>query len=308
MAGLEQGGLPSVDVMIDETDDVLGSSPESVVGERRRRAGVDLARELRDSAADRVPLPVRVVPRAVPWQAAVAALLLAVTVAVAVLARLHGTASGSSVIPARPANRTAAKAVPSAGSAEETGTSASFPPAAPGVASGAGAGAGGGAGTVPGGAKATVGVVVDVTGRVRRPGLVRLPPGSRVWDAVTAAGGAGSGARLDRINLARPLADGEQVLVPGPNDPLPATTAPPVTPSPGGSGGRPGAAESGAKVDLNSATQAELDALPGVGPVLAGRILAWRTEHGRFSRVEELGEVSGIGDKLLAQLTPLVRA
>jgi competence protein ComEA len=128
-----------------------------------------------------------------------------------------------------------------------------------------------------------------------------------VWDAVTAAGGAGSGARLDRINLARPLVDGEQVLVPGPNDPLPVTAAPPVSPSAGGTAGQPGAARSGLQVDLNSATQPELDALPGVGPVLAGRILAWRTEHGRFSRVEELGEVTGIGDKLLAQLTPLVR-
>jgi competence protein ComEA len=147
-------------------------------------------------------------------------------------------------------------------------------------------------------------VVVHVVGRVRRPGLVRLAVGSRVSDAVIAAAGATAGARLDRLNLARPVTDGEQILVPGAQDPVPVGGAG-TAGSAGAAGGS--SAPAGAAVDLNTATSADLDGLPGVGPVLAGRILAWRAQHGRFSRVAELGEVPGIGDKLLAQLTPLVR-
>jgi competence protein ComEA len=146
-------------------------------------------------------------------------------------------------------------------------------------------------------------VVAHVIGKVRRPGLVRLAAGCRVSDAVTAAGGPAPQARLDRLNLARLLGDGEQIMVPGPNDPMPSNGA--LAADVGSpSGAAPGA---NGLVDLNTATTSSLDALPGVGPVLAGRILAWRTQHGRFSRVAELGEVPGIGDKLLAQLTPLVR-
>jgi competence protein ComEA len=120
-----------------------------------------------------------------------------------------------------------------------------------------------------------------------------------VADAIAAAGGAVPGAATARLNLARRLVDGEQVVVPGPGDPV----APVAAPGPGGADGPGGPA---AVVDLNAATQAQLDALPGVGPVLAGRILAWRTEHGRFTRVDELGEVAGIGPKALERLRPLV--
>jgi competence protein ComEA len=141
-------------------------------------------------------------------------------------------------------------------------------------------------------------LVVDVEGRVRRPGLVRLPPGSRVADAVRSAGGAAPGAVLARLNLARVLTDGEQLLVPGPGD-----TVAPAAPSPA-SGPVPG---SSAPLDLNGATQEGLDALPGIGPVLAGRIIEWRTAHGRFTSVDELGEVPGIGPKALERLRPLVR-
>jgi competence protein ComEA len=141
-------------------------------------------------------------------------------------------------------------------------------------------------------------VVVHVAGQVKRGGLVTLPAGSRVADAVRAAGGARPAADLGGLNLARRLVDGEQVVVPGRGQALPAH---PATGSPGGS---PGSSE---PVDLNAATEAQFDSLPGIGPVLAGRIVAWRQQHGRFTSVDELAEVQGIGDKLLAGLRDQVR-
>ena len=148
-------------------------------------------------------------------------------------------------------------------------------------------------------------VVVHVVGQVKHPGVRRLPVGSRVTDALEAAGGATRKADLGRLNLARVLVDGEQVRVPAPGDPVD-----PSAPSgPGGTGGGSaggGSGGAGAPVSLNTADLVALDTLPGVGPVLAQRIVDWRTAHGRFTSVDELGEVSGIGEKLLAQLTPLV--
>lgn len=140
-------------------------------------------------------------------------------------------------------------------------------------------------------------VTVDVAGKVRRPGIAVLPAGSRVVDALEAAGGARSGVDLTGLNLARLLVDGEQVLVGVPGAvAAPAAGVPPAPP------GSPGAA----LVDLNTADQALLETLPQVGPVTAGAILAWRTEHGAFTAVEELLEVDGIGEATLAQLAPLV--
>jgi competence protein ComEA len=148
-----------------------------------------------------------------------------------------------------------------------------------------------GAGTAGSGAVGADGrVAVHVAGRVRRPGLVQLPAGSRVQDAIRAAGGSTSGADLDAVNLARKLADGEQVFVPGPGDPPP----PPA----------PGAGPS-APLDLNSATLEQLDALPGVGEVTAGRIIAYRSAH-PFTAVDELLEVPGIGQRRFEQLKDLV--
>lgn len=155
-------------------------------------------------------------------------------------------------------------------------------------------------------------VVVDVVGQVEAPGLVRLPAGSRVDDAVRAAGGARPGADLRRVNLARVLADGEQLVVPAPGEQLPSPPSLSAAQHPGatagGSAGAGGAggASSTAPLDLNSATLADLDALPGVGPVLAQRILDWREQHGRFTAVEELGEVPGFGPATMARLTPLL--
>lgn len=163
-------------------------------------------------------------------------------------------------------------------------------------------------------------LVVSVVGRVARPGLVRVPDGARVAEAVDAAGGALPGVDLTVLNLARRLGDGEQIAIGVP----PATDAAPVLPAPGaetasgsdpgtggggsaGGTGSGGAAAPGAKIDLNAATVADLDALPGIGPVTAGKILDWRTRNGRFSRIEQLREVDGIGEVRFAKLKEAVR-
>ena len=160
----------------------------------------------------------------------------------------------------------------------------------------AGGGASGGAGGGPTGAAAQV--VVHIVGQVAHPGLVTLPAGSRVADAIRAAGGALPTADLAGVNLARVLVDAEQVRVPKPGEWVPSSSG--GAPTGGGSG-------SGGLVNLNAATLSDLDGLPGIGPVLAQRILDWRTEHQRFSSIDELGEVPGIGPKLLAQLRSKVR-
>ena len=137
-------------------------------------------------------------------------------------------------------------------------------------------------------------VVVDVVGAVRRPGLYRLAHGSRIADAVTRAGGATSRADLAQVNLAAPLADGEQVVVP---KRLPGGAAGASATSPGASGG---------PVQLSTATLEQLDSLPGVGPVTAQKILDYRQKHGAFQSVDELDAVPGIGPKRLEQLHELV--
>jgi competence protein ComEA len=141
-------------------------------------------------------------------------------------------------------------------------------------------------------------LVVDVAGRVRRPGIVRLPAGSRVVDALEAAGGARRGVDLTNLNLARPLVDGEQVLVGVRAVPGIAASA---AAAPSGS-----TTSAGPLVNINTADTAELETLPGVGPVTAAAILQWRADHGAFSAVEELLEVSGIGDATLAEIAPYV--
>lgn len=140
------------------------------------------------------------------------------------------------------------------------------------------------------------GVVVHVAGKVRRPGLIRAPTGARVADVLELAGGPLPGVDLTSLNLARQVTDGEQIVV-GVGGGAHTQATP---------GGR-GTARPGGQVDLNSATLEQLEALPGVGPVLAQRIIDWRAEHGRFNSVDELQEVSGVGAKKFESIRPHVR-
>lgn len=154
------------------------------------------------------------------------------------------------------------------------------------------------AGTAPAGASEaatpTEELVVDVAGKVRRPGIAVLPPGSRVVDALEAAGGARRGVDLTSLNLARPVVDGEQILV--------------GVEAAAGVAGSLGTSVPGgeALVNLNTADLAALDTLPGVGPVTAEAILGWRDANGGFTSVDELLEVDGIGEATLADLAPHV--
>ena len=141
-------------------------------------------------------------------------------------------------------------------------------------------------------------LVVDVAGKVRRPGVYRLPSGARVIDALEVAGGALPGVNTTALNLAAPLRDGQQVVV---GVPVPASAAS----VPGGADVPAGSAAAG-PIDLNTATLEQLQSLPGVGPVLAQHILDWRAQHGRFASVDQLNEVSGIGTVKFAALRPLV--
>jgi competence protein ComEA len=129
-------------------------------------------------------------------------------------------------------------------------------------------------------------IVVDVKGDVLTPGLVTLPAGSRVADAIAAAGGVIPTANVTSINLAERLSDGQMIFI-GNSQSMNLSSDP--------------------RVNLNLATQADLDSLPGVGPVMAGRIIAWRESNQRFHSIEELQEVPGIGPKVFANLKPLVR-
>jgi competence protein ComEA len=170
------------------------------------------------------------------------------------------------------------------------------------------------------GASATPGAaVVYVVGAVAHAGVVRVPAGARVDDAVAAAGGATAEADLSRVNLARPVVDGERLYVPTAGE----TEVPAELPvdagagassgsaagagSAGGAGGAAAGAAAGSVVDLNTADATTLETLPGIGPALAQRILAWRDEHGGFRSVEDLLEVSGIGDARFADLRERVR-
>jgi competence protein ComEA len=140
-------------------------------------------------------------------------------------------------------------------------------------------------------------VTVDVAGKVRHPGIAVLDAGARVVDAIKAAGGPRPGVDLTGLNLARVLVDGEQVVV--------GVSAPPgaaaeAVPSASGSSGP------ASLVNLNTATESELDTLPDVGPVTAASILQWRDQHGGFTSVDELLEVDGIGEVTLGKLAPYV--
>jgi competence protein ComEA len=205
-----------------------------------------------------------------PWRAVLLLTSLAIAVLAVVLLRPDP--------PAAPVAETTAPVA--GGSAAWTSGAEGSPPVDP-------AGVGAGAATGVDGAAT---IVVEVIGGVRRPGVVQLPGGSRVIDAVAAAGGLTGRAG---VNLARVLADGEQIVI--------GATAPS-----GGSSGVSGAAEPGL-LDLNAADAADLEELPGIGPVLAERILRWRTDNGGFRAIAQLQEVPGIGPAIYADLAPRVR-
>ncbi|WP_436839846.1 helix-hairpin-helix domain-containing protein [Streptomyces albogriseolus] len=168
------------------------------------------------------------------------------------------------------------------------------------AAQGEGADGGGGPSGAPGsfgqaGGTAAPEIMVDVSGKVRDPGVHRLPAGSRVEDALKAAGGVRPGTKTGGLNRARFLVDGEQVVVGGP-------ASAPAAPAGTGTAAGPTA-----PVSLNTATVDQLDTLPGVGPVLAQHIVDYRTRNGGFRSVDELREVNGIGDRRFADLRDLVR-
>ncbi len=151
-------------------------------------------------------------------------------------------------------------------------------------------------------------LVIAVEGKVRHPGLVRLPPGSRIADAIDAAGGAEPGTDLSFVNLAQKVVDGELIVIGVTPPPGVAATTGAGSSGAGGSGagGSSGTAQAGAPIDLNTATEADLDTLPGIGPALAQRIIDYRTQHGAFRSVDELRNVSGIGDAKFAEIKDLV--
>lgn len=156
------------------------------------------------------------------------------------------------------------------------------------------------AATDPSGAAAGASIVVDVGGRVRHPGLVTLPAGSRVADAITAAGGALRRKEVARLDLAAKVADGQLLLV--------GVTGAPTTAATDASGASGSPTASTGPVDLNSASAEELDSLPGIGPVTAQKIIDWRTAHNGFTDVAQLQQVSGIGPVTYNDLKGLVSA
>ncbi|KQR16554.1 helix-hairpin-helix domain-containing protein [Cellulomonas sp. Leaf334] len=205
--------------------------------------------------ADRASTPRRRVRWAVSWRLAAAAGAVLLLVAGAVALRAAAVAPGPAVVLPTPAPSGPVTPASPTGSAE---------------------------------------VVVDVVGAVVAPGVVRLVQGSRVVDAISAAGGATAEAEVSALNLARLLVDGEQIAVPRSGE----GPAPPSAASPPAGGDD--------LVDINTADAAALDALPGIGPVLADRIVSHR-EDGPFTTVEELADVTGIGPTLLERLRDLVR-
>lgn len=243
------------------------------------RSGTGRHRVAARGVADRMPLPLRVVAESLPagvrsGEAGLQrthAVVIGAVVLVGLVVALVSSGIGRPDVTPVGAARTPVDAAP-AGKVIETGTPVPVsamdqaPDQPPGT------------------------VVVHVAGKVARPGIVELTAGSRVVDAVEAAGGADDGVDLSTLNLARVLVDGEQVAV---------GIEPVAEPAPTGDAADP-------VVNINTATAAELESLPGIGPALAANIVAWRDEHGRFTLIEELQEVSGIGPAKFAALADQV--
>lgn len=215
-----------------------------------------------------------------PWQLAVVALGVAVALAVACWWLVRASASAAPSPALAPVS--AAPLATMVFSARPAVPASTAPTVATAPASGA-----------------TGTVTVDVEGKVRRPGIAVLPTGSRVIDAIHAAGGAPRRRDLGGLNLAAVLSDGQQIVVGPPHAGSVADGSTGVMPSSGASG-------PAAPVDLNTATADQLDALPGVGPVTAQAIIEWREQNGSFTSVDELLSVNGIGPATLAKIAPFV--
>ena len=234
----------------------------------------------------RRPRRLAIAPRAA---VVVGSVLLVLAVVLALRAVLTSTAAGGESAPA--AAGTAAAARPSAA------VSTAGPRAGTATAPG---------GPAPGGPSAGAGsVVVHVTGAVIRPGVVTLGEGSRVNDAIGAAGGVSPDADTQQLNLARVLTDGEQIRVTRIGEVLPDPAPQPgaaVTPGTGTAPGKPGAGSASGTVNINTASASDLEKLPGIGPALAQRIVEYRDSHGPFASVDALTDVPGIGKAKLEAL------
>lgn len=251
------------------------ATPASVAepGRHARRRGPGFGSLLGGWLVDRLPATLQGRVRVGSAQTALVAVLAAVGLAVAAVMALRSGSGGEAMLP-------------TSGTAAPASARPLVPPAS----------AAGGSPTATASASPQQ-VVVDVAGKVRHPGVATLPAGSRVIDAIRKAGGARRGVDLAGLNLARVLVDGEQVLV--------GVAAPPGVAASAASTST-AAAGPGQLVNINTATLEGLEALPGVGPVTAQKILDWRTAHGSFSSVDELLEVDGIGEKTLADMAPYV--
>ncbi len=230
---------------------------------------------------------------------------------VAVIVLVGLALAGWAVLRARPV----AIASPAAGAAVTAVTSPTAAPTMPPAAASATAPAPTPPAAEPSGPSSggPVAVIeVHVLGAVRHPGVVELPAGARVQDALVRAGGVTKSAELGALNLAQPLGDGQQIVVARSRghtrvrDPVAPMAVPGTAPAAGLGGAGGGSTPGRTRVNINIATAAELDQLPGVGPVTAQKILDWRGQNGRFSSVDELQEVDGIGPKTFADLQPWV--
>ena len=281
------GDAPGVPDDREEPARPLPPTPTSVTrsGRHVRRRAPGAGSLLSGWLVDRLPATLQGRVTLGHAQSALVAVIAAVGLAVAAVLVLRSGSGGTAVVPASSPTR--------AGT-----TRPLVPVASVSAAPSALAGAATGPTTGQAGASPTGVVVVDVAGKVRRPGVVTLPAGSRVLDALRRAGGARRAVDLSVLNLARVLVDGEQILVGV--QPAPGTAASAAATS------TAGATAPGQLVNINTATLDGLEALPGVGPVTAQKILDWRTAHGAFSSVDELLEVDGIGEKTLADMAPYV--
>lgn len=289
----------------------MGAPPgteERGTAARHRRTGQPLIRR-RDHTAERPG-------RRLPFPAPPASALIGIAVLVLIGAGvIHLSGTGSAIPQEEPAGVTVTEgeaAGPEQDAADGAGADAGSDASEGADGAGAEDGADGAGAAEPAGASASsvpAELVVHVSGAVASPGVVRLPPGARVDDALRAAGGATGEAELASVNLARPVVDGEQIHVPVPGEeppavaaPAPAADAPPAGDAGAGDGTAGGGEEVGGLIDLNTASVAELDELPGVGPAIAQRIVDHREQNGPFESVDQLEEVSGIGPATLEKM------